>query len=80
MFTIQDVSQGKPEAYNRVKEELEFIFNGKMYGVSSAIHDAISHLWLLPETPEREALREKLYEFSEEFMEILETEYQKFRK
>lgn len=79
MFNIQDVANGSEVAYNKVKDELGFILNERMYGVSSAIHDAITQLWLLPETPEREALRKRLYELSDEFHEILSDEYQNYK-
>lgn len=78
MYTIQDVASGNTTAYDKVEHELRFILNDKMYEASSAIHSAITHLWLLPDTPEREALRERLYTISDEFEKILKNEYQNY--
>lgn len=67
------------EQYNKVKDGIEFILHDTVYGVSSQIHRAIDLLWLLPETEKREALREKLYDLSKEYNEILNNEFEAYR-
>lgn len=80
MNTIKEIAEGKANAYEGVKNGLEFAFNSQIYHASSALHQAIELLWLLPETEKREALREKLYSISDELNDTLDNELVEYKK
>lgn len=80
MYNIEHLrTEGNQQQFNKVKDSIEFILHDTVYGVSSQIHRAIDLLWLLPETEKREALREKLYELSQEYNEILNNEFETYK-
>lgn len=80
MFTIQDVAQVKPEAYNRVNEELSNMAACQLHDVHRCMSQAISLIWLLPKTEKREELREKLYEIYNEYYKFLNEELTAYRE
>lgn len=80
MYNIEHLkTEENQQQFNRVKDGIEFILHDTVYGASSQIHRAIDLLWLLPETEKREALREKLYEISNEYNEMLEGEFETYK-
>lgn len=80
MFTIQNIAQAKPEAYNRVNEELQNLAAHQLHNAYDSIHQAIQLIWLLPETPKREELREKVYSISDDFFKMLNEELVAYRE
>ena len=85
MRNIQDIiktddKSRQEEAYKNIKKELEFHFHDQAYHASHALHEVIQVLWLLPETPAREALREKLYELSDSYDAIFDNELKEYEK
>ena len=67
------------EAYKDVKNSLEDLLFSQMYGISGAIHKAISLTWVMPETEKREAVREKLYKLSDEVSNLLDEEFDDYQ-
>lgn len=83
MYNIKDIcpadKQGE-KPYTQIKSGIEELFFDSIHQASGNLYRTLDTLWLLPETPRREELRQKVGNLVEELHKILNEDVATYRK